>query len=103
MKFLLIIFSFILFQVAPVIAQLEDSIQLRCIYNEVLERGECYENLRVLCKEVGNRLSGSENAEKAVVWGEALMKRYGFDRVYLQEIMVPKWVRGSIEKLMYKD
>lgn len=76
-----------------------DSIQLRAIYDEVLSNGHCHENLRVLCKEVGNRLSGSANADRAVQWGEALMKSYGFDKVYLQEVIVPRWVRGDREEL----
>lgn len=98
----IIIIQLILFPFA-ITAQIEDSIQLRNIYDEVLQRGACYENLRVLCKEVGNRLSGSKNADKAVLWGEALMKDYNFDRVYLQEVTVPKWIRGTQEKLIIRD
>lgn len=80
-------------------SQNEDSAMIRQIYDEVLINGECHENLRVLCKEVGNRISGSENAEKAVEWGKELFEAYGFDKVYLQDVMVPKWVRGNIEEL----
>ncbi|HRJ35477.1 MAG TPA: peptidase M28 family protein, partial [Flavobacteriales bacterium] len=47
-----------------------DSITVRRIYDIALTQGECYENLRVLCKQVGHRLSGSAQAEKAVVWGK---------------------------------
>jgi len=83
-------------------AQNTDSTQLRAIYNEVLSNGQCHENLRVLCKEIGNRISGSENAEKAVQWGKDLMDRSNFDRVYLQEVIVPKWVRGEKEELVIR-
>ena len=31
-------------------------------------------------------------------WGKATMEKAGFDRVYLQEVMVPHWVRGSRER-----
>jgi carboxypeptidase Q len=75
-----------------------DSIQLRDIYTEALENGEAYENLRFLCKEIGPRLSGSENAQKAVEWSYQKMKSYGFDKVWLQEVMVTHWERGSVEK-----
>ena len=84
---------------------IEDSITIRAIYDEILTEGECYENLRVLCKDIGNRLSGSENAEKAVLWGEDLLNSYGFDNVRLQEVMVPKWERGydEIGQILHKD
>ena len=74
-----------------------DSTQLRAIYTAALENGEAYENLRVLCKDIGPRLSGSENAQKAVDWSYQKMKVYGFDKVWLQEVMVTHWERGSIE------
>jgi hypothetical protein len=41
---------------------------------------------------------GVSGAEKAVVYTKAEME-LGFDRVFLQEVMVPKWVRG--EKTAY--
>ncbi|MBL4653045.1 MAG: M20/M25/M40 family metallo-hydrolase [Flavobacteriales bacterium] len=78
-------------------SQKEDSLMVRKIYDEILINGECYENLRSLCKDVGARLSGSPEAEKAVKWGEALLNSYNFDKVWLQEVMVPKWKRGEKE------
>lgn len=74
-----------------------DSIQLRKIYDEALLHGEGYENLRYLCKEIGHRLSGSEGAEKAVQWSKELMLSYNLDTVWLEPVMVPKWVRGKKE------
>jgi carboxypeptidase Q len=29
------------------------------------------------------------------------MEGYGFDKVYLQEVMVPHWVRGAKEQGLY--
>ena len=81
------------------LSQKEDSIQIRKIFNEALANGHSYNNLRSLCKDVGNRISGSEGAQKAVEWGNELMKNYDFDSVWLQPIMVPKWYRGATEKL----
>ena len=75
----------------------EDSTFIRKIYDEALERGESYENLRSLCKDIGARITGSAEAEMAVKWGEKLLKDYGFDNVYLQEIEVPHWERGTKE------
>lgn len=79
-------------------AQNPDSLFFRKLYDFALTESSCYENLRVLCKDVGHRLSGSPGAQKAVEWGEKTMKNSGFDTVYLQEVMVPHWVRGN-EKL----
>ena len=75
-----------------------DSLALRRIYDEALLRGESYENLRYLTGTIGGRLSGSPQAQMAVEWGKATMEKAGFDRVYLQEVMVPHWVRGAKER-----
>ena len=71
---------------------------IRSIYDEALVNGESYENLRVLCKKIGARLSGSVAADQAVYWGEDVMEGIGFDSIWLQEVMVPRWERGSIEE-----
>ncbi len=76
-----------------------DSIQVKKIYNEVLNNGNVYGNLRSLCKDVGHRLSGSNGAAKAVQWGKILLESYDLDNVWLQEVMVPHWVRGEVERL----
>ena len=78
-------------------AQSADSIFLRKIYDEALVNGKAYQNLNYLCKQIGPRLSGSAQAQKAVDWTKKLMESYGFDRVYLQEVLVPHWVRGAKE------
>jgi len=75
-----------------------DSVNIRRIYDEALLHGQSYENLRQLTGQVGGRLSGSPEAQKAVEWGKAAMEKAGFDKVYLQEVMVPHWVRGAKEK-----
>ena len=47
----------------------QDSLMFRKIADEILLHGTCYENLRVLCKTVGHRISGSPEAANAVAWG----------------------------------
>jgi carboxypeptidase Q len=79
-----------------------DSLNLRKIYDEALLRGQSYENLRYLTGQIGGRLSGSPQAEQAVQWGKNTMEKLGLDRVYLQEVMVPHWVRGAKEKAEIK-
>lgn len=73
-----------------------DSIAIRSIYDEVLSNGEAYENLRVLTKTIGHRLSGSPQASQAMVWGAELLEKYGADSVFVQPVTVPSWTRGSM-------
>ena len=80
-----------------------DSLKLREIYDFNLQQSNCYENLRSLCKDVGHRLSGSKSAQKAVEWAELLMKNSNLDTVYLQQITVPQWKRGDVEKVYWKN
>ncbi len=79
-------------------SQKGDSLFISSIYREALTQGESYENLRKLCKDVGNRLSGSAAAQMAVEWGKNTLENYDFDSVYLQKVMVPHWDRGTTER-----
>ncbi|WP_018617708.1 M28 family peptidase [Spirosoma luteum] len=79
-------------------AQNPDSVTIRKIYNEALSNGKSYEWLRHLTKQIGPRLSGSAGAQKAVDWTKQVMDQQGFDRVFLQDVMVPHWVRGAKEE-----
>ncbi|RYE25433.1 MAG: M20/M25/M40 family metallo-hydrolase [Sphingobacteriales bacterium] len=73
----------------------QDSIMMRKIADEVLLNSNCYDNLRVLCKQIGHRLSGTPEAAKAVEWGQKCMEAAGADKVWLQAVEVPNWVRGK--------
>jgi carboxypeptidase Q len=92
------LFSLLLCSSLAASAQNADSLYLRKIFDEALVNGQPYQNLEYLCKKIGPRLSGSANAQKAVDWTKKLMEQYGFDRVFLQEVMVPRWVRGEKEQ-----
>ncbi len=81
-----------------VLAQTPDSVAIRTIYDEALSHGKSYDWLRHLTKQIGPRLSGSDGAQKAVDWAKQVMEKEGFDRVFLQEVMVPHWVRGAKEE-----
>ena len=83
--------------------QTNDSVQIRALYDFNLTEGNCYENLRSLCKDIGHRLSGSNSAANAVKWAEILMNNTNLDTVYLQQVMVPYWERGNLEKVYWKN
>ncbi len=74
-----------------------DSIQIRKIYDEALKNGNSYEWLDYLSNQIGSRLSGSIGAEQAVEWTKEQLDSVGLDKVWLQPVMVPKWVRGTPE------
>jgi hypothetical protein len=79
----------------------ETSDVINTFYSDALEKRESYELLRVLSKDIGARPSGSEGAKKAVLWSKKVMEDYGFDTVYLQEVMVPHWERGELEEAYF--
>ncbi len=78
-------------------AQSEDERQIKALYDAALTQGKSYEWLNYLSNQIGGRLSGSVQAEQAVVYTKAQLDSLGLDRVWLQPVMVPKWVRGTPE------
>ena len=78
-------------------SQSEDSKMIKNIYDASLLNGKSYEWLNHLSNQIGGRLSGSYNAEKAVKYTKEQLEQLGLDRVWLQPVMVPKWVRGAKE------
>jgi len=77
--------------------ELYDSLA-RQIVKEALGSNRAYEMLRDLCTTTGHRLSGSPGAAKAVEWTKKKMEELGFDTVWLEPVMVPRWVRGPVEE-----
>ena len=85
-----------------IFAQSNDEKILASIYKSALTNAKCYDWLDNLSNKIGSRLSGSIGAEKAVIYTKAQLETLGLDKVYLQEIMVPKWVRGEKEMAFLK-
>jgi hypothetical protein len=75
----------------------QDEKMLQSIYRTSLLEGQSYEWLDHLCNQIGGRLSGSLNAERAVEWAKQELEGLELDRVWLQPVLVPKWVRGPKE------
>lgn len=74
-----------------------DSAMIASIYAEVMTHGECYENLRYLCKNIGHRLAGSESAQRAIDWGKNVLEKSTPGNVSLMPVEVPHWTRGDYE------
>jgi len=75
----------------------EDSLTLRKLYDMSLLNGKSYQWLDHLSNDIGGRLSGSLDAQKAVEYTKKELETLGLDKVWLQPVMVPKWVRGAKE------
>ena len=75
----------------------ENSIFIDKIYDEALANGNSYEWLDYLSNQIGGRLSGSINYDRSVKWGMGELEMINLDSVWLQPVMIPKWVRGAPE------
>ena len=89
----LIFFQFIGAQQIPSVEH-----RIRDLYVKSLTKGKSYLWLEHISKNIGGRLSGSLNAQRAIDWVKDELNDIDYlDSVWLQPIMVPKWVRGTFE------
>lgn len=54
-----------------------------------------WRRLAELTDTYGNRLSGSENLNRAIQWAVTTLKADGLANVHTERVMVPRWVRGQ--------
>ena len=81
-------------------AQNDDSDMIRRIANDGLLNGKAYDNLHYLTKQIGGRLTGSPEMVKAEKWGLKVLSETGSEKTWLQECMVPHWVRGGKDQAL---
>ncbi len=67
--------------------------EMRRIRDEALKSSYAYQKTAYMSNNIGPRLSGSAQAERAVAWVAEEMRELGLE-VRLQELKVPHWVRG---------
>jgi hypothetical protein len=89
-----------LFSYGQIKSEIEE--RLSNIYDFALTESKSYNWLDHLSNDIGGRLSGSLNAERAVLWVKEELEGLGLDSVWLQPVMVPKWVRGTYEYAKYR-
>ena len=53
-----------------------------------------WDRLAELTDTYGQRISGSENLNRAIAWAAETMTKDGLENVHTERVMVPKWVRG---------
>ncbi len=73
-------------------ASIDTAAQLR---EQALAGDTGYRIVESLTTEVGARLAGSEADARAVAWARAKFEALGYDRVWLEPVTFPKWVRRS--------
>jgi len=78
-------------------SQSKDEVQIKKMYDLALTEGKGYEWLNYLSNQIGGRLSGSVQAQQGVDYTKSQLDSLGVDRVWLQPVLVPKWVRGTPE------
>ena len=88
---------------SAIYSQSKDQQMLKDIYTFSLTNSKCYSWLDDLSNKIGSRLSGSAGAQKGVEYTKKQLETLGLDKVYLQEVMVPKWVRGEKETAYILD
>lgn len=98
-----IVLAALLLNGLAIFGQTKDELFFKEIYKSSLTNAKCYDWLDHLSNKIGARLSGSDNAQKAVLYTKAQLETLGLDKVYLQEVMVPKWVRGEKETAYILD
>jgi carboxypeptidase Q len=91
------LFLFLVLNSFLIMSQNTDSIFIKKVFSNALSDNSSYEHLRYLCKNIGGRIGGSEQATKAVNWVADVLKETGADTVYLQECKVRNWKRGEAE------
>ena len=96
--FFIVSFFIAAFQVK---AQNADSVFIKKIADEILTNGKAYDNLRDLTKKIGGRLAGSPGMVKAEQWGMIVMKESGAENAWMQQCMVPHWVRGGEDQASF--
>jgi carboxypeptidase Q len=90
-----ILSAFVLIIAVSSNGQAEDSLMIRKMATEILVNSGAYENLRYLTKQIGARLAGSQGMVKSEKWAYQALQQTGAGKVWMQECMVPYWVRGG--------
>ncbi|HEY5755441.1 MAG TPA: M20/M25/M40 family metallo-hydrolase [Steroidobacter sp.] len=65
--------------------------------DRALKGSSAFDHVSSLVTEVGPRLAGSPGDEAAVRWAMNRLGKLGFTGVRSQDVLVPRWVRGTTE------
>ena len=54
-----------------------------------------WDRLAEITDTFGQRISGSDNLNRAIAWAQEAMKKDGLENVHTEKVMVPRWIRGA--------
>ncbi len=60
-----------------------------------LSSSEAYEELGVLCDDIGHRLAGSTGLDRAIAWAQEELREDGLADVHTEPVTVRSWIRGE--------
>ncbi len=69
---------------------------LERLKQEAQQSSLSYTLLESLTTEVGARLAGTAGDKRAIAWATEKMRALGFDKVWTEEVSLPKWERGEL-------
>ena len=75
----------------------QDLAAAAALRDRALAGTSAYEHVTSLTTEVGPRFAGSSGDAAAVRWALSKLGNLGFSRVRTQDVLVPRWVRGTAE------
>lgn len=67
--------------------------ELAAMRDKALASTEGYDIVESLTTQVGARLAGTEADQRAVAWAKNLLEQSGFDKVWLEPVNFPVWLR----------
>ena len=79
----------------------QDDIVIKDIFKTSLTKSKAYSWLDYLSNQIGGRLSGSLEAERAVEWGKVELEKLNFDKVFSNSCGFP--MPQNIRKFFYLD
>ncbi|MDB4917476.1 MAG: peptidase family protein [Gemmatimonadetes bacterium] len=87
------------FLLAPLTAHAQNAATYRAttdrLIDAALKDSAAWNRIAEFTDTFGNRLSGTDNLERAIDWVLAKMKADGLENVRGEPVMVPHWVRGA--------
>ncbi|MFQ6674176.1 MAG: M20/M25/M40 family metallo-hydrolase, partial [Fidelibacterota bacterium] len=78
---------------SPLVATYEDAANR--FISAALADSFAYGRLAYLTDTFGSRFSGTQNLEDAIDWVLEEMERDGLENVHGEDVMVPRWIRGT--------
>lgn len=69
--------------------------RVQSLIDSAMNSDTAWEKMLYLCDRIGARLSGSASLQRAIEWTRSTLENEQYDRVWLQPVQVPHWVRGN--------